>query len=132
MRDLMLAMCIVFVGLGAIACGQDETLSYHPTSTRSMMNSVFIMFKVRGTHNSYHIEPESVVHPSHAYSHAPLDIQLETQNVRTFELDLHRFDDTFEVFHLILVDEVTSCQMFTIAYRWFSGGLRPSLTIYPL
>ena len=37
----------------------------------------------------------------------------ETQNVRTFELDLHRFDDTFEVFHLILVDEVSTCQMFT-------------------
>ena len=30
MRDLMLAMCIVFVGLGAIACGQDETPELPP------------------------------------------------------------------------------------------------------
>jgi len=69
--------------------------------------------QVKGTHNSYHVRPETTVHPTHEYSHAPLDIQLETQNVRTFELDLHRFDDSFQVFHLQLVDEVSTCALFT-------------------
>ncbi|MEC8049862.1 MAG: Ca2+-dependent phosphoinositide-specific phospholipase C [Myxococcota bacterium] len=122
MRVLVLAACILFMGLGTVACGQDEIPEsppyVYPLDDELRLHHV----QVRGTHNSYHIEPESVVHPSHAYSHAPLDIQLETQNVRTFELDLHRFDDTFEVFHLILVDEVTSCQMFTdclsVVQRW--------------
>ena len=99
--------------LSALGCGQHEAdiepAHVYPLDDELRLHHV----QVRGTHNSYHVEPESVVHPSHAYSHAPLDIQLETQNVRTFELDLHRFDDTFEVFHLILVDEVSTCQMFT-------------------
>ncbi len=69
--------------------------------------------QVRGTHNSYHVEPETAVHDSHRYSHAPLDVQLGTQHVRTFELDLHRIEDTFEVFHLQLVDEETTCRTFT-------------------
>jgi hypothetical protein len=68
--------------------------------------------QVKGTHNSYHQRPETTIHPTHEYSHAPLDVQLETQNVRTFELDLHRFDDSFEVFHLALVDDVSSCALF--------------------
>lgn len=113
MRSRVWVAVLVLIAWGPTACGQQdpETLVPHvyPLDDELRLHHV----QVRGTHNSYHVEPESVVHPSHAYSHAPLDIQLETQNVRTFELDLHRFDDTFEVFHLILVDEVSTCQMFT-------------------
>ena len=110
----------VILGTGIISCGAPESVYVHeyPLDDELRLQHV----QVRGTHNSYHLEPETVVHPSHAYSHAPLDVQLETQNVRTFELDLHRIGDTFEVFHLILVDEITSCQMFadclSLIQRW--------------
>ena len=113
MQGRLCGVWISLMTLSALACGQHETdiepVHVYPLDDELRLHHV----QVRGTHNSYHVEPESVVHPSHAYSHAPLDIQLETQNVRTFELDLHRFDDTFEVFHLSLVDEVSTCQMFT-------------------
>ncbi len=69
--------------------------------------------QARGTHNSYHVEPERVLHTSHAYSHAPLAVQLEAQGVRQFELDLHRrAEGGFEVFHLPIVDPETVCRAF--------------------
>lgn len=63
-----------------------------------------------GTHNSTHIEPDPVIHPSHAYTHAPLTEQLEAQGVRALELDIHlHVDDGFHVFHLPNVDAETTC-----------------------
>lgn len=63
-----------------------------------------------GTHNSTHIEPDLVVHPSHAYTHAPLGTQLADQGVRAFELDLHlHVEDGWHVFHLPNVDAETTC-----------------------
>lgn len=62
-----------------------------------------------GTHNSYHVEPENPVHPSHRYTHPPLDAQLDL-GVRQFELDVHlRVDEGFEIFHLPVIDEETTC-----------------------
>lgn len=67
-----------------------------------------------GTHNSYHLEPESPVDDSHRYSHAPLLVQLDEQGVRQLELDLHlREGQGFEVFHLPVVDQETTCRRFT-------------------
>ena len=116
MRDLMFVGWLVWAFIGLVACGDTESepdpepepAHVYPLDDELRLHHV----QVRGTHNSYHVEPETVVHPSHAYSHAPLDIQLETQNVRTFELDLHRTGDTFDVFHLGLVDEVSTCLTF--------------------
>ena len=66
-----------------------------------------------GTHNSTHIEPESPVHPSHEYTHAPVTTQLAQQGVRALELDLHLHrDDGFHVFHLPVVDAETTCLRF--------------------
>lgn len=63
-----------------------------------------------GTHNSTHIEPDPVIHPSHAYTHAPLTVQLRDQGVRALELDIHlHVDDGFHVFHLPNVDAETTC-----------------------
>jgi hypothetical protein len=63
-----------------------------------------------GTHNSTHIEPDSVIHPSHAYTHPPLTTQLVEHGVRAFELDIHlHVDDGFHVFHLPNVDAETTC-----------------------
>lgn len=63
-----------------------------------------------GTHNSTHIEPDPVIHPSHAYTHAPLTEQFGDQGVRALELDIHlHIDDGFHVFHLPNVDAETTC-----------------------
>jgi len=69
--------------------------------------------QAKGTHNSYHLEPDNPVDDSHRYSHASLEVQLSAQGVRQFELDLHyREHEGFEVFHLPILDERTSCQRF--------------------
>jgi hypothetical protein len=65
-----------------------------------------------GTHNSYHIREKPVAAGRATewnYSHAPLDVQLD-RGVRSFELDLHYRDGGFEVFHVPLLDEGTTCR----------------------
>jgi len=69
--------------------------------------------QAKGTHNSYHLEPANPLDDSHLYSHASLDAQLSDHGVRQFELDLHYREDVgFEVFHLPLIDDLTTCQRF--------------------
>jgi|HubBroStandDraft_6_1064221.scaffolds.fasta_scaffold68867_3 Phosphoinositide phospholipase C, Ca2+-dependent len=63
-----------------------------------------------GTHNSYHVRAKpSRNFPSLNYSHAPLDVQLD-RGVRSVELDLHDRDGVFEVFHVVKIDEGTTCR----------------------
>jgi len=70
--------------------------------------------QARGTHNSYHVQPENPVDASHFYTHQPLDVQLGEQGVRQFEIDVHYNDEEgFQVFHLPALDEVTTCLAFT-------------------
>ena len=66
--------------------------------------------QMRGTHNSYHLEPAVPVHPSHRYSHVPLDVQLEEEGVRAFELDLHRHLTGWRVYHISVVDAQSTCR----------------------
>lgn len=67
-----------------------------------------------GTHNSTHIEPETPLDDSHRYTQPPLPAQLDVHGVRQFELDLHyREGEGFEVFHLPVIDEVTTCRELT-------------------
>lgn len=67
--------------------------------------------QAKGTHNSYHLRSERIVDESHDYDHAPLDVQLEAQGVRQFELDLHLHETLgWQVFHLPGgIDEGTTC-----------------------
>ncbi|MEZ4471325.1 MAG: Ca2+-dependent phosphoinositide-specific phospholipase C [bacterium] len=84
---------------------QDDTLRLHHV-------------QARGTHNSYHMRPQMVFHPSHDYSHAPLDVQVGDQGVRQLELDLHaRIQSGFDVFHLPLIDPETVCYAFEDCLR---------------
>lgn len=67
--------------------------------------------QVIGTHNSYHVRKQAATGRASAwnYSHAPLDVQLD-RGVRSFELDLHWKNGAFEVFHVPIVDEGTTCR----------------------
>jgi hypothetical protein len=74
--------------------------------------------QAKATHNSYHLQPDGGV-VDWRYSHAPLATQLDTQGVRGLELDV-RFDverERFEVFHLPILDEKTTCRVFTDCLR---------------
>jgi hypothetical protein len=71
--------------------------------------------QVKSTHNSYHIETENNTVTDWMYTHAPLDVQLGKQGVRHVELDI-RFNaslEIFEVYHLPILDEQTTCRKFT-------------------
>jgi hypothetical protein len=68
--------------------------------------------QVRGTHNSYHIEPPVPLSNVHRYTHKPLGEQLEVQGVRAFELDLHKTNGVFEVYHIPVIDQQTTCLSF--------------------
>ncbi len=68
--------------------------------------------QVKGTHNSYHLEPLFPFDASHEYSHLPLDQQLGMQGVRAFELDVHRGFSELEVYHIAAIDSDTTCDTF--------------------
>lgn len=69
--------------------------------------------QTKGTHNSYHQEPDSPIDDSHRYSHPTLTEQVRDYGVRQLELDLHLTEDgEWEVFHLPGVDAETSCLRF--------------------
>jgi hypothetical protein len=119
---LVVGMLILLTG-----CPQKakESLPYvYPFDDQLRLHHV----QVKGTHNSYHLEPEAPVHDSHRYSHLPLEEQLESQGVRTFELDLHysSSDSPLVVLHLGLVDEQTTCATFveclTAIKGWSEGN----------
>lgn len=71
--------------------------------------------QVKATHNSYHVETPGNTLPDWKYTMPPLDVQLERDGVRSFELDVHRVDDgaPIAVHHLNFLDEGTTCALFT-------------------
>ncbi len=101
----------------AAACGEKpkptpfvkSTASY-PRDGALRMNHL----QAKATHNSYHLQPTSDL-VDWAYSHAPLAEQLDKQGVRGVELDLHWDDECqrYEVFHIGLLDDRTTCRVFT-------------------
>ncbi len=68
--------------------------------------------QVKGTHNSYHVQPLIPFDKTHEYSHEPLDQQLESQGVRAFELDVHQGLGGFEVYHISVIDSSSTCDGF--------------------
>ncbi len=75
--------------------------------------------QVRATHNSYHVETPGNSLAEWHYTHAPLDVQLETQGVRGLELDTRLVTESnrFEVFHIPTLDEQTTCRAFVDCLR---------------
>ena len=66
--------------------------------------------QVIGTHNSYHLPPSDNLPALDItnIAQAPLDVQLEDQNVRSFELDAYN-GPSFDVFHGLITDDNTTC-----------------------
>lgn len=63
-----------------------------------------------GTHNSYHIEPETPLDASWAYTMEPLTTQLDGLGLRQLELDVHLHRELgWQVFHLPGVDDGSVC-----------------------
>jgi len=79
----------------------------------------------KATHNSYHIETTDIA--PWEYTMAPLDVQLDTEGVRSVELDLSYIGDDvgaghhFEVFHVAAVDEGTTCRQLVDCLRTIRG-----------
>lgn len=95
--------------------GADASPDVGPDAFRGPLDDTLRLNHVqaKGTHNSYHQRPDPVFHPSHDYQHATLDVQLQAQGVRQFELDTHAvIDGAFDVLHIPRVDPQTSCLAF--------------------
>jgi hypothetical protein len=96
-----------------------------PTASASVpMNGL----QVAGTHNSYHVAPLIAFHPSHAYTHKPLNEQLEG-GMRALELDVHmRADGTFDVYHIAVIDPQVTCSTFEECLRTIAtwSGAHPT------
>lgn len=70
--------------------------------------------QVKGTHNSYHVATDVTPLPQLEYTHKPLDVQLEEQGVRQFEIDVTWSEEKgFIVIHDELFDPGTTCEYFT-------------------
>jgi hypothetical protein len=65
--------------------------------------------QVKGSHNSYHRAPRLALSRGWRYSHAPIETQLEAQDVRQFELDVRLTKGELRVAHLPLVDGRSTC-----------------------
>lgn len=77
--------------------------------------------QLKGTHNSYHVEPPIVFSDQHRYTHQPLDVQLEDQGVRAFEIDVHQGSGGLEVYHIDFIDEVSTCDTFEVCMQTIRG-----------
>ncbi len=105
------------LGLAAQGCGDGAgpTESSYPRDNELRMNQL----QLKGTHNSYHIAQDPPAVPELAYGFEPLEVQLESQGVRKFELDTNYDEQTglIEVFHILIVDEGTQCRLFADCLR---------------
>ncbi len=99
-----LRLSLTALVLAATACWPPDAFAAEPL----LMNQI----QTVGTHNSYHVRDASTAKRNvdeWNYSHPPLDVQLD-RGVRSFELDLHYKNGEFEVFHVPLLDEGTTCR----------------------
>ncbi len=85
--------------------------------------------QLKGTHNSYHVASTPPADPLLAYEHAPLDVQLEAQRVRHFELDAHVDPTTgvLRVYHILGGDPLSHCATLTACV----GELRAWSALHP-
>lgn len=107
-----------FEALGDGGSLEREPPKNYPLDDQLRVNHI----QVKGTHNSYHLDPGQGV-DEWRYEHKPLDVQLQTQGVRKFELDLYweKDEGAYAVYHIPLVDAKTSCYRFTDCLKTIKG-----------
>ncbi len=102
--------------LALAGCGPQGKAFDYPLDSELRLNHL----QVKGSHNSYHVETPGNTVPDWHYTHAPLATQLDTQSVRALELDLAwqgGDEQRFEVYHVVLADEMSTCRLFTDCLR---------------
>lgn len=106
-------MAWVVLGCGSSAADEAEgenatpPVFDYPRDDELRLNHI----QMKATHNSYHVEKEGNTVREWRYTHAPLDVQLDTQGVRAVELDVY-YDtetDVFGVYHITQVDDASNC-----------------------
>jgi hypothetical protein len=111
---------LILVSLLGYGCdnGPSGKPFHYPLDTTLHFDDV----QLKATHNSYHIETSDL--PEWQYTMKPLDEQLDRQGVRSVELDLNYLldDDNkggyhFEVYHVVLADQGTTCLLFVDCLR---------------
>jgi hypothetical protein len=107
----------LLLGCGAAACSSESPDPRPRPPFSYPLDGVLRLnhLQVKGTHNSYHLRPQEQAISPWNYSHLPLDQQFSTQGVRAVELDVSYSAELgyLEVFHLLGVDEQTTCRKFT-------------------
>ncbi len=106
------------------ADSSDVTQDVGPTICGTLEDSLRLhQIQMKATHNSYHVAQELV--PALNYFHSPLDVQLQNEGVRSFELDIHPPEvapGPLEVYHLPAVDQTSNCGNFkeclTVLRKW--------------
>ncbi len=93
--------------MAAVGCGEDALSFDYPKDDLLRLGDL----QAKGTHNSYHVAPDPFQLADWNYTHSPLGVQLGAHGIRQFELDINInvFDDRFEVYHIIRIDEGTTC-----------------------
>jgi len=96
--------------------GKEERAAY-PLDTRLRVHEI----QALSTHNSYHrrapVTLPGALGDTVDYEHAPLDVQLEEQGVRGFEIDIATRGEEFPVVHTPVVDAETNCTPFAECLR---------------
>lgn len=108
MPNRTVVVCALFLTLASSARA-GEAVDPYPRDDVLRLNHV----QAVGTHNSYHVRsPLSGSLHDYDYEHAPLEVQLDEQGVRKFELDLYWDADLgqYRVHHLNYFDQVTRCE----------------------
>ena len=87
--------------------------------------------QMKGTHNSYHVEPLFSPTREYMYTHQPLDLQASQQGVRQFELDVWwDLREGLRVYHN-QYDSGTTCPTFEDCLVRCSNGRTRILCITP-
>ncbi|MDI1434552.1 Ca2+-dependent phosphoinositide-specific phospholipase C [Polyangium sorediatum] len=126
---LSLALSLLSLAFSLSACGgtedQDGGAPTKPSFTYPLDDVLRLHHvQTKATHNSFHVANPDLSGPEYAVDHAPLDVQLAEQGVRSVELDL-RYDEAlgdYKVAHVPFLDEGSTCATFReclgVMKRW--------------
>ena len=94
----------------------------------------FNQVQVRGSHNSYHKAPKIPLSSKWKYTHPPLGYQLGQHGLQHFELDLYwdGGDQQFDVYHVPVVDDRTTCSSFQDCLADMARWTRQNPNHYPI